>query len=99
MSGPYLRNIKFTFLFIAILGFFDQSGQAADGLRFFKDYFVTGDYVASGVGLRGTGHSMADPCTDQNQANMPCPTKPTTWAGSYAKGSITISGRTCPSRW
>lgn len=26
-----------------------------DGLTFFKNYFVTGDYVAAGVGLRGTG--------------------------------------------
>src|SRR5437870_8975122 len=43
------------------LGFvmlFAQSGghaQAADALNFFKNYFITGDYVVGGVGLRGTG--------------------------------------------
>ena len=26
-----------------------------DALRFFKNYFVTGDYVVGGIGLRGTG--------------------------------------------
>ncbi len=29
--------------------------QAADPLKFFKNYFVTGDYVVGGVGLRNTG--------------------------------------------
>jgi len=43
------------------LGFvmlFAQSGghaQAADPLTFFKNYFITGDYVVGGVGLRGLG--------------------------------------------
>src|SRR5438046_10421543 len=43
------------------LGFvmlFAQSGghaQAADPLTFFKNYFITGDYVVGGVGLRGSG--------------------------------------------
>ena len=29
--------------------------QVPDDLKFFKNYFVTGDYVVAGVGLRGTG--------------------------------------------
>ncbi len=31
------------------------SAQAPDGLRFFKNYFITGDYAVGGVGLRGAG--------------------------------------------
>src|SRR5262245_33243091 len=34
---------------------FPQPGQAADALKFFKNYFVTGDYAVAGVGLRGNG--------------------------------------------
>ena len=29
--------------------------QPADGLKFFKNYFLTGDYVVAGVGLNGRG--------------------------------------------
>ena len=40
---------------IALLAFsvllFAQRGEAADGIRFFKNYFVTGDYVAGFVDL------------------------------------------------
>lgn len=31
------------------------SAQAPDALTFFKNYFITGDYVVGGVGLRGQG--------------------------------------------
>ena len=31
------------------------SAHAQQALEFFKNYFLTGDYVAAGVGLRGTG--------------------------------------------
>src|SRR5262245_58651169 len=31
------------------------SGQQTNALNFFKNYFVTGDYVIAGIGLRGTG--------------------------------------------
>ncbi|HET9402066.1 MAG TPA: hypothetical protein VFO34_14055 [Candidatus Acidoferrales bacterium] len=34
-----------------------QSVSAQQPLGFFKNYFVTGDYTVSGVGLRGTGDS------------------------------------------
>ena len=43
-----------------ILGFlalFAQLGRAADALNYTKNYFVTGDYVVGGVGLRGKGVS------------------------------------------
>src|SRR5258708_7773209 len=32
-----------------------QLGRAADALSYTKNYFVTGDYVVGGVGLRATG--------------------------------------------
>src|SRR3954451_11832877 len=30
-------------------------GAPGDALSFFKNYFITGDYVVAGVGLRGAG--------------------------------------------
>src|SRR5206468_6971724 len=35
--------------------------QTADALLFFKNYFVTGDYVVAGVGLRGLGGLNGSP--------------------------------------
>ena len=32
-----------------------STAHAEQSLKFFKNYFLTGDYVAAGVGLRGTG--------------------------------------------
>src|SRR5438552_5484341 len=75
--------VFFSFGFLAL---FAEVGQAADALRFFKNYFVTGDYVVGGVGLRGQGRSVLDPCKDQNALNPSC----ANFAGSYAKNSITI---------
>ena len=53
-----VRLSKYAVLFS--IGFIDFSGQAAhaadDALGYFKNYFVTGDYVLGGVGnMRGTG--------------------------------------------
>ena len=31
------------------------SAHAPDALKFFKNYFITGDYAVGGVGLRGLG--------------------------------------------
>ena len=45
-------------LVIFFLGFFvlfGEIGRSQDALHYFKNYFVTGDYVVGGVGLRGTG--------------------------------------------
>ncbi len=42
-------------LLIGVFLLFVQSSQAADALKYFKNYFVTGDYVVGGVGLRGKG--------------------------------------------
>jgi hypothetical protein len=43
------------FVVAAALAVFGQAAQASDALSFWKNYFVTGDYVVAGVGLRGTG--------------------------------------------
>ena len=69
------RFISFLFLSLNI-----QSGQAADALNFFKNYFVTGDYVVGGIGLRGLG--VSSPGTQAITGGV----------GSYATGVIHISG-------
>src|SRR4051812_26092899 len=56
--------------------------QAADGpLKLFKNYFVTGNYVVGGIGLRGQG--IAAPAT---AALTHVPNQ------NYAQGNITLSG-------
>ncbi|HEY0747808.1 MAG TPA: hypothetical protein VGD63_14000 [Steroidobacteraceae bacterium] len=50
--GLSARSIFLTLAFV-VLG--APSAQAHQALSFFKNYFVTGDYVAAGVGLRGKG--------------------------------------------
>ena len=55
---PSIRSITNWFRSIALcaaLLTLTQAGQAADALSYTKNYFVTGDYVVAGVGLRGTG--------------------------------------------
>ncbi len=42
-------------LFLSLQPSSPISAQAPDGLTFFKNYFITGDYAVAGVGLRGTG--------------------------------------------
>ena len=44
---------------VVLLLLFTQAGQAqpTNALQFFKNYFLTGDYLVAGVGLRGTGTS------------------------------------------
>ena len=42
---------KWIFPLLALSVLFPQSGEAADGITFFKNYFVTGDYVAGSVDL------------------------------------------------
>src|SRR6185369_16680898 len=41
--------------FALVLMLFAQAAQAQDRLSFFKNYFVTGDVVAAGVGVRSSG--------------------------------------------
>ncbi len=56
VAGLLRRPAAFVSLGLALL--FAQPGQAeADPLKFFKNYFVTGDYVVAGVGLDKTGVS------------------------------------------
>jgi hypothetical protein len=40
---------------LIVLVLFAQAAWAGDALSFFNNWFVTGDYAVSGVGLRGTG--------------------------------------------
>src|SRR3954468_20060378 len=42
----------------------------ADALSFFKNYFITGDYVVSGVGLRGRGGLAGKPGIAQGQISI-----------------------------
>src|SRR5215813_6343911 len=56
-STKLLKRLAASFLLASVsllpAPVFAQSGS--DALSFFKNYFVTGDYVAGGVGLRGLG--------------------------------------------
>ena len=58
-----------------------QTCRADDALKFFKNYFVTGDYVAGGVALRGRGVTNA---TTQGITG--------TTVTSYATGTIHMTG-------
>lgn len=53
-SRAFVLALAVATLVHAADGGVDAQGQQ-DGLTFFKNYFVTGDYVAAGVGLRGKG--------------------------------------------
>ena len=69
-------------LFLGFLSLFAQSVQATDNaLKFYKSYFVTGDYVVGGVGLRGQG--VRDTQTK---------TRTGTNMDYYATGTIAING-------
>ena len=46
------RNWRYV---LAVLALFAPVARAQDPLQFFKNYFVTGDYVVAGVGLNGQG--------------------------------------------
>src|SRR3954451_6674924 len=45
-------------------------GAPPDALSFFKNYFITGDYVVSGVGLRGRGGLAGKPGIAQGQISI-----------------------------
>jgi hypothetical protein len=60
------------FLAIAVLTVSGQVAQASDALSFWKNYFVTGDYVAAGVGLRSTGGADGFATGTINMNGVPC---------------------------
>src|SRR6516225_4447632 len=64
------------FFSVCFLVPFAQVGRASDAHQYFKNYFVTGDYVVAGVGLRGTGASsgpLAGFATGTiNMSGVPC---------------------------
>jgi len=53
--GIRLLRYKAVAFSIALLALLAPPGKAADALSYTKNYFVTGDYSVTGVGLRGTG--------------------------------------------
>ena len=76
-----MPRLQFVFRLTFTLMLTCPSVAAADALRLFKNYFVTGDYVTGGIGLRGMG--VPDPAT---QAIIGGPNL------KYAKGTIRLSG-------
>jgi hypothetical protein len=67
-----LRFCAFVFALLACFGAFGQESAHADPLSFFKNYFVTRDYLAGGAGLLGKGVSPGpDPRkrTDQTEGS------------------------------
>ncbi len=52
--GHRLMRLTAALGLLLVLGF-AQTGLAQNQLNFFNNYFVTGDYVVGGVGLRGLG--------------------------------------------
>src|SRR5258708_3767738 len=58
---------------LGFLALFTQLGQAADALNYTKNYFVTGDAVTAGVGLRGQGAAHNGVATGTiNISGIPC---------------------------
>ena len=55
MKNSFLNRCFRTLPAVGFVLLLVQPVHAADSLDFFKNYFVTGDYAAKGVGLRGTG--------------------------------------------
>src|SRR5512142_686244 len=53
--------VLFAIVCAAVASQITGHAQAAAGLTFFKNYFLTGDYVAAGVGLRGLGGQNSAP--------------------------------------
>ena len=74
--GMMLRAAVALALFLVFVFAKTASAQSGtDQLTIFKNYFVTGDYVIGGVGLRGTGNTTTNLATgtiripDQVQPN------------------------------
>ena len=76
------RGAKFApTAWLGILAAFAIPIHAANALQFFKNFFITGDYVVGGVGLQGQG--KADPIT----AGIVGGTN-----ASYATGTVHVGG-------
>ena len=73
---------------LGFLALFAQLASAQAPLNYFQSYFVTGDYVAGGVGLYGQG---ANPTGTINFSGVPCTSGPGIFAGVVpcsAKGAV-----------
>src|SRR6266849_5722688 len=61
MFGRGMRRVRITralssaVFCLVFMSLFAPSGQAGDALKFFENYFVTGDYMAGGTSLLGRG--------------------------------------------
>ena len=82
-TGDQLKNFFrwSAILCLALVFLWPQPASANDALGFFKNYFVTGDYVVGGVGIRGTG--VVDSATQAITQSS---------NSSYATGTIHMNG-------
>src|SRR5262249_666362 len=81
MSRNFVPRSVFAIHLAIVFLLFTATSHAADALSYFKNYFVTGDYVAAGVGLRGTGINGIATGTI-NFSGVPC-----TLGGAYVSCS------------
>jgi len=81
--APLVRAASGRLLVLALFSLTAQYGQGADALTLFKNYFVTGDYVVGGVGLRGQG--VPNAATQAITGGVSS-------VSSYASGVIPMSG-------
>jgi len=52
---PSVFSVSLLAIVLVLLGSLASAQNVTDPLKLFKNYFVTGDYVVGGVGLRGSG--------------------------------------------
>src|SRR5262245_8460332 len=100
----YLRVSRDAVLLsLGFLFLFEQAGLADDNpLKFFKNYFLTGDYIAGGVGmrdLRGQGQLIlvddqnhAIPVPPNGQPSLKLKKQLKAWEGKYITKTILIGG-------
>src|SRR5262249_48232259 len=70
------RSTIFFFLFLFVFLVPSAMAQGIDTeLRYFKNYFVTGDLATASIGLRGTGHGGFATGTI-NMTSVPCTSRP-----------------------
>src|SRR5215472_15404414 len=54
-------GLRSAIICVVFVSLFAANANAANALNYFKNYFLTGDYVVGGVGLQGKG--TPDPVT------------------------------------
>src|SRR3954462_8296778 len=62
LSKTWRRTVALVFVTVPLLMLQPKAQtQVPDALKFFKNFFLTGDYVVAGVGLRGLGGQNGSP--------------------------------------